>query len=192
MGESSAWGFKRTSRQSETIRPTLGRGSRRCRRRSWRACQSREACVQRAWIDEPCARVKKIEPSDKIFLDQSTIPGAGRGVFAKRALTKGEVIEVCPVIEIPLTDSSNDDQNGSLTNYFFYFGNGLAVVLGFGSIYNNSYTPNATYIKKPSDGVVEFQATEDIEAGINIIVNYNNGDPDDKSTSMNKGVLLVS
>ncbi len=131
----------------------------------------------------------KIESTDKIFVSQSSIPNAGRGVFAKQALGKGEVIEVCPVIEVPLTDSSNDNDQGLLTNYFFYFGDGLAIVLGFGSIYNHAYEPNATYIKKPSDGVVEFQAIRDIEVGEEITVNYNNGDPDNKSTPMNKGVL---
>jgi len=132
--------------------------------------------------------MSKIEPSERIFVSESTIPDAGRGVFAKEAISLGGVIEICPVIEVPLSDSSNDDEKGLLTNYFFYFGDGLAMVLGYGSLYNHSYQPNATYVKKPAEGIVEFKAIADISAGEEITVNYNNGDPDDKSKPMNKGV----
>ena len=78
--------------------------------------------------------MKKIEPSRKVYVAQSELTDAGRGVFAKVPLLKGEVIEVCPVIAVPLNDSSNDDEYELLTNYFFYFSDGLAMVLRFGSL----------------------------------------------------------
>ncbi len=87
-----------------------------------------------------------------------------------------------------MSDSSNDDEKGLLTNYFFYYGKQLALVLGYGSLYNHSYEPNATYVKEPSNGVVTFRAIRNIKAGEEITVNYNNGNPDDKSQPMNKGV----
>jgi len=132
--------------------------------------------------------MKNVQPSDNIFVAASAIPNAGRGVFAAKPIRAGDVIETCPVIAVPLSDSSNDDEKGLLTSYFFYFGDGLAMVLGYGSLYNHSYEPNATYDKKPSEGVVAFRAIADIAAGEEITVNYNNGDPNNKSTPMNRGV----
>jgi SET domain-containing protein len=119
---------------------------------------------------------------------QSNIRHAGRGVFASKDLAEGAIIEICPIIEVPLTDSSNDDNKGLLTNYFFYFGKGLAMVLGFGSLYNHSYGPNATYIKNEADKTVVFQTIKPIAANEEITVNYNNGDPEGRETPMNKGV----
>jgi SET domain-containing protein len=130
--------------------------------------------------------MKPLPLSDKVYLADSAIPGAGRGVFAKIAISEGEVIETCPVIELPRSDAANDD-NGKLTAYFFYFGDGLAMVLGFGSLYNHSYHPNATYLKRVDDGVVEFVALKDIPADTEITTNYNNGDPDDQ-TPIKRGV----
>jgi hypothetical protein len=66
------------------------------------------------------------------------------------------------------------------------------MVLGFGSLYNHSYTPNATYVKKPDERVVEFVALQDIGSSEEITVNYNNGDPDDKNQPMNRGVPPAS
>ena len=54
-------------------------------------------------------------------------------------------------------------------------------MLGFGSLYNHSYEPNAKYVRRVSKRVVEFVAIKDIKKGQEITVNYNFGDPDDKS-----------
>jgi uncharacterized protein len=132
--------------------------------------------------------MKNIEPSGMVFLAESGISDAGRGIFAKHAIYLGDIIEVCPVIEVPLTDSSNDDNEGLQTNYCFDFGDGLAVALGFGSLYNHSYEPNATYVKKPETKTIEYIAIKNIEPNEEITVNYNNGDPHDKSKPMNKGI----
>jgi uncharacterized protein len=131
--------------------------------------------------------MNRIYASQKVYVATSRLSGAGRGVFAKSDLKKDETIELCPVIEVPLTDSANDDEKGLLTNYFFYFGEGLAMVLGFGSLYNHSYNANATYIKRIKDKVVEFKAIEDISAGQEITVNYNNGEATNQ-TPIGRGV----
>src|SRR3990167_9871506 len=121
----------------------------------------------------------KLEPSDKVYISESTIPKAGRGVFAKRNIAKDEIIEICPVIEVPLDDTSNK-KGAVLVDYFFYFGDRLAVALGFGSIYNHSYEPNATYIKNLRNNTVEFKTIKNIKAGEEITVNYNFGKAHDK------------
>lgn len=127
------------------------------------------------------------EASDKIYIKDSLILNAGKGVFAKQTIAQGELIESCPVIEVSLSDPANND-NGLLVNYFFYFGKGLAVALGFGSLYNHSYQPNATYRIDLLRKTIEFVAIKDIQADEEITVNYNYGNPDDKSTPNVKGI----
>ena len=122
----------------------------------------------------------KLETSKKIYISESSIPNAGRGVFAKQGIAKDETIELCPVIRVPLDDSSNK-KGAVLVDYFFYFGDRLAVCLGFGSIYNHSYEPNATYNKDLKTDTVEFKALRDINRGEEIIVNYNYGKANDKT-----------
>jgi len=130
--------------------------------------------------------MSSLTPSTKIILKKSRIAKAGRGVFATRNIRKGEIIETCPVILVSKRDPSNVD-GVVMLRYFFYFGPGrklksaIAVVLGFGSLYNHSYEPNAKYVRRVSKRVVEFVAVKDIKKGEEITVNYNFGNPNDKS-----------
>ncbi len=71
-----------------------------------------------------------------------------------------------------------------LLNYYFRWDvaaddHQVAICLGYGSIYNHSYTPNAIVEKKLLDGIIELYAYRDIAKGEEITHNYN-GDP--KST----------
>jgi SET domain-containing protein len=103
--------------------------------------------------------------------------GAGRGVFAKIAIKKGEIIERCPIIEIPEGDLAQVNES-ILVTYFYSFGKKnkrLMIVLGFGSIYNHSYTPNATYKEQYKERLVEFVALRDIKKDEEIMVNYVQG-----------------
>ncbi len=122
-------------------------------------------------------------PSIKIYQDQSMIKDAGRGVFATQDLKKDEVIERCPVIVSPDKDLPHLRQT-ELYNYYFMWGEGndqAAVCLGYGSLYNHSYSPNATYKKHFAEQVIDFVAIKDIAKGEEITVNYNYGNPDDQS-----------
>lgn len=128
--------------------------------------------------------------SRKVFLAKSTIPGAGRGIFAACDLHKDELIECCPVIEIPPAQVSYL-QETELSNYYFQWGEDqreLAVCFGFGSLYNHSYEPNATYQKNYEGKVISFVTIKEIKKGEEITVNYNHGNPDDKSTLWIKSI----
>jgi SET domain-containing protein len=62
-----------------------------------------------------------------------------------------------------------------LGNYVFVWeDNKFAVALGYGSLYNHSYEPNAKYIRKKDK--ILFQAIKDIKSGEEITINYN-GNP---------------
>jgi len=121
-------------------------------------------------------------PSFKIYCADSKIENGGRGIFAFANIEKGEIIERCPIIVI------NEDEvklleKSELLNYYFMWGENkekVAICLGFGSLYNHSYEPNATYEKFPEDNLIKFVAIKDIEKNEEITVNYNYGNPNDK------------
>lgn len=120
----------------------------------------------------------KLNTSSKIYVDISKIPNGGRGVFARRDIKNGEVIESCPVIEIPHDDVANL-LDSVLITYFYYLGprkDRVLITLGFGAIYNHTYTPNARYVEKLKEGIVEFVAIKDISKDEEITVNYNSED----------------
>jgi len=127
--------------------------------------------------------MKNLLASNKVYVAQSKIKNGGRGVFATQDIKKGELIEKCPVIETPKNDLSNLNES-ILVTYFFYFGKNkenLVVALGFGSIYNHAYSPNATYKINQREKTIDFIALSDIKKDDEITVNYNYGNPKDKS-----------
>jgi uncharacterized protein len=105
------------------------------------------------------------------------MPSAGRGVFAKTDIKKDEIIERCPVIEIPEGDLAQVNES-ILVTYFYSFGKSrkrLVIVLGFGSIYNHSYIPNAVYKEQYKERLVDFVSLRDIKKDEEIMVNYVQG-----------------
>ena len=59
---------------------------------------------------------------------------------------------------------------------------GAMTSLAFGRFcfYNHSYRPNARYLKRVEGRIIEMVALRDIEAGEEILTNYN-GDPEDET-----------
>ena len=104
----------------------------------------------------------------------------GNGIFALQNIRANELIERVPVLVIP---SALDYQilQVEIGNYIFEWSNNdMAIALGFGSIYNHSYSPNAYYELIYEKNSIEFIALSDILPGEEIVINYN-GKPDDKS-----------
>lgn len=123
-----------------------------------------------------------LTPSSKIYLADSTISGAGLGVFAREDIKKGELIEESPVLVIPGDELANLTKT-KLFDYYFAWGKGFkdgAVALGLLSMYNHSYKPNAKYIKNLDSNTISFVAIKDIKKELEILVNYN-GHPDDQT-----------
>lgn len=108
------------------------------------------------------------------------VKGKGRGVFARRAIAEGDLIESCPVLVVPSDDIQQGETWTRLGDYCFDWGRGtMALALGYGSLYNHSYQPNARY-EDVSGHTKIFVAIRDIDPGEEITVNYN-GEPDDRS-----------
>lgn len=133
----------------------------------------------------PSPGTASLEFVQRVYVSESRTPGAGRGVFAGIPFRAGDVIESCPVVCVTLDDPST---RGTLANYFFHFGDRLAVALGMGSLYNHEYEPNATYVKNHSADTVEFVALRDIARGEEITVNYNGGRAGDFTTPRQGGI----
>jgi uncharacterized protein len=107
-------------------------------------------------------------------------PGKGRGVVAQRYFRAGETIERPPVIVIPAAEAPLI-RDTRLAHYYYEWGDDCkqaAIALGYGSLYNHSYTPNARFEFHESDECLAFLALRDIEPGEEITINYNNLGPD--------------
>lgn len=121
--------------------------------------------------------------SDKIYISESKMIKAGRGVFARVDIKKNEIIERCPIIEVSKYDTLNLSET-ILATYLFFFGKNKeksGVALGFGSIYNHSYSPNAFYKIKDKKGLIDFISLKSIKKDEEISINYNHGKPNDKN-----------
>jgi SET domain-containing protein len=122
----------------------------------------------------------RLPPYDRAVLKVAAIAGKGRGVLAGRRFAAGEVIERAPVIVVPARERPLLEKT-ALFDYRFAWGEreeDAAIALGFGSLYNHSFRPNARFWRFYEEREIEFTALCDIEPGEEITVNYN-GAPDD-------------
>lgn len=102
-----------------------------------------------------------------------------RGVFATVDIPKGTLIHEAPVIPYPNREHVHIEKT-LLADYAFEYGkNHTAFLLGYGMLFNHSYTPNATYDINFQNHTFDFFAYKDIKAGEEILINYN-GDVDDQ------------
>lgn len=117
-------------------------------------------------------------PQNQALLFIGPSEKGGRGVFSTSGISKGTLIETCPVISMPKGARSQLDQT-RLHDYYFIWGEAdqqCALVLGYGSLYNHDFQPNAEYEPDYQQDLLSFYARKDIKAGEEITVNYS-GDP---------------
>jgi SET domain-containing protein len=118
-----------------------------------------------------------MEQSDLVCV--RNVKGKGRGVFARRNIDKGKVIERVPVVLVPVEHLIGGMHSPVLARFFYLWNKKeVAISLGYGSLYNHSYTPNAHY--EHGARSITYAALRDIAEGEEITINYN-GDPEDKS-----------
>jgi SET domain-containing protein len=96
----------------------------------------------------------------------------GRGVFARRRIAKDTIIERVPVVALPVQEVFGATAKSTLSEYVFRWREGeVAIALGYGSLYNHSYEPNARFYSEGRLTQV-FSALRDIDAGEEITINY--------------------
>jgi D-alanine-D-alanine ligase len=127
-----------------------------------------------AVIQSALRRRTAVRPAVNSFPVRSS-PGKGRGVFAQRSWQPGELIERAPVLALSPADTKTI-QNTLLDSYYYVWGNAsdeAAIALGYGSLYNHSWEPNAIYVRRPELNEIHFLAHRSIAPGDEITVNYN-------------------
>jgi uncharacterized protein len=107
------------------------------------------------------------------------IPGKGRGVFALRNFSVGDIIESAPAMAFTPKERKLLEKT-AMNSYIYPWRStrSAAVVFGYGSIYNHSYDPNADWKQNFKTTSMIYRAVKPIKAGDEITVNYN-GEPDD-------------
>ena len=106
-------------------------------------------------------------------------PKKGRGVFALKDFKEGEIVESCPVINI--TPKERKALEKTIFNYYIYPWRSTrsgSLALGYGSIYNHSFSPNTDWKQNFKTNSMVYRAIKQIKKGEEITVNYN-GEPDD-------------
>jgi hypothetical protein len=116
-------------------------------------------------------------------LEVRPVPGMGRGVFAQRTFNKRSIVEVCPVIPLPVYSYQTVSKE-VLGNYVFswpgprqttrryYAWTGYCVVLGYGSLYNHADDPNVFWTARIQARELVFWARRDIECGEQLTHDY--------------------
>ncbi len=109
-------------------------------------------------------------------------PGRGRGVFTNKNLVEGKFIEISPVIVMSGEERKLLDQT-LLHDYIFLWGKReteCCVALGYLSIYNHNFNPNAEYEMDFELSVIRIKTIRKIIKGEEIFINYNGAPNDSK------------
>jgi len=96
----------------------------------------------------------------------------GRGVFATRDIATGQIVEICPTLEVEDSAAS-----GTLRDYVFSSrdDNDVAILpLGYGTLYNHSTDPNCEYVEHGAQ-LIAFVARRDVPAGEELTISYGDG-----------------
>ena len=107
-------------------------------------------------------------------------PRIGLGVFATEHIAKGDIIEKCPALQLGWR--ANYTHDPMLNRYVWQdpckcekcaeHGHHMYLLLGYGSLYNHSDSPNAECDIEFRRLLGNIRALADIEAGKEITINY--------------------
>jgi len=103
------------------------------------------------------------------------------GMYCTEDIQKDSVIEICPIIVIPGEQAREIIRSHVLYEYYFEWKKeSIALALGYGSLYNHSSEPNAAFDADYPNQYIIFKALRAIPAGVEILVDYHAGNPDEK------------
>ncbi len=92
----------------------------------------------------------------------------GRGVYAAEPIKRGELIEVCHLVIMPI-----EEVGATLERFVFFFSKKKsAMATGYGALYNHTDAPNAWVEMDDEEKIIEISAIKDIRKGEEITIDY--------------------
>lgn len=99
---------------------------------------------------------------------KSNLKNAGSGAFATKNFDKDEIVEVVPIIKIPLKDADN-----VLDCYIFKYDSvHCAFALGYGNLYNHQDNSNVAYKFDIEKKFLIYKTTKSLQKGEELFINY--------------------
>lgn len=115
-----------------------------------------------------------INPPDAFVADTGT--SKGRGVFASRDYSTGEIVEVCPVVIIEQSYTKLPETLKTIVFSWDVLANtseSSAIALGFGSMYNHDNPSNMRYEATSEPRLLVFSTVRPVARGEELTINYN-------------------
>lgn len=112
-------------------------------------------------------------PAEYLYIDNAK--DKGRGVFTRKKIAEGTVIEVAPVIVMNNEERKLLDQT-RLHDYIFIWGENkdqCCMALGFIAVYNHSCQANCEYFMNYDDDTMYIKTVRPVNPGEELTINYN-------------------
>lgn len=111
--------------------------------------------------------------SEYLYIDKTK--DKGRGVFTRKKIAEGTIIEISPVIVMTGEDRKLLDQT-LLHDYIFVWGKNkdqCCMALGYIAVYNHAYQSNCEYFMDYDDHIMYIKTVRAIHTGEELTINYN-------------------
>ena len=116
--------------------------------------------------------IKFTAVNNGILPGKSKLEGAGSGVFATKDFLVGDIVEVAPILPIPIKDTADN----ILKDYvFMYDGSYYGMALAYGGMYNHQNDPNLNYTYTDDKKFMIYKANKNIKTGDELFVSYGLG-----------------
>ena len=116
----------------------------------------------------PVSSLEQITYPNIYIAETGTI--LGRGVYTSKDIPSGKIVEVVPVILLPLKSQPFPPQIRRLV--YNWSKTHVALALGYGSLYNHSDQPNLVFTRGKNDLFILFKTLRAIEAGEQLTISY--------------------
>jgi SET domain-containing protein len=106
------------------------------------------------------------------FLEVRQTKEKGRGVFAGKDFSKGDLIERAPIIKLPDPEWESLEKTALREYYFNWSADSAAIALGYIEMVNYDENPNAATNRLQAEGQMEIVALREIRKGEEITIRY--------------------
>jgi SET domain-containing protein len=138
---------------------------------------------QPSTVNRQPSTVKKMLHIPSLYI--ATSENRGRGVFTSEEIFEDDIIELCPLVLIPLEQLVSVDKT-IFYDYYFLLPNGkdACIALGYGSLYNHSTTPNACVVFDLENDSLQMHCIKNIAEGEEILINYQGDEEEGDRTEL--------